>query len=210
MIEKLHYITQGNTKEEQLRFAQQACKAGVQWLQFRMKIEDLNLIEETALEVKKVCDHYNTKFIVNDRVELAAKLNADGVHIGKNDMHPKEARNIIGEKVILGCTSNTFEDIEKVHQYADYMGLGPFRFTTTKQNLSPVLGLNGYEIIIQQMESEGIKIPVIAIGGILVDDIDDLMKTGIHGIAVASLINQSTEKELIVEQIQNKLMYEHS
>ena len=77
--------------------------------------------------------------------------------------------------MILGCTSNTFEDIEKVHQYADYMGLGPFRFTTTKQNLSPVLGLNRYEIIIQQMESHGIKIPVIAIGGILVDDIDDLM-----------------------------------
>ncbi|MDR1739387.1 MAG: thiamine phosphate synthase, partial [Bacteroidales bacterium] len=93
---------------------------------------------------------------------------------------------------ITGGTANTFSDIEK--HYADganYVGVGPFRFTETKKNLSPVLGLQGYEDIVLQCNKAGIDIPIFAIGGIRIEDIPTLMRTGIYGIAISSLILDS-------------------
>lgn len=210
MIEKLHYITQGDSVEEQVQNALEACKAGVNWLQFRMKSRELSDVKAAGEEISKICSYYDVKFVVNDHVHLAKKLNAFGLHIGKNDMLPAEARKVIGSKMILGCTANTFQDIENVKDHADYIGLGPYRFTTTKKDLSPVLGLEGYKSILEQVSLLGIDLPIIAIGGIDTTDVAGLIKQGLYGIAVASLINNSTDKEMTVEQLNKELSYEYA
>ena len=108
-----------------------------------------------------------TTFILNDRVELAALIGADGVHLGKNDMSPMEARSILGPQAIIGGTANTFDDILRlIDESVDYIGLGPFRFTSTKKNLSPVLGIEGYAHIFQLCKEHNINIPIVAIGGL--------------------------------------------
>jgi thiamine-phosphate pyrophosphorylase len=119
-------------------------------------------------------------------------VNATGVHLGKTDMPPAEARRILGDGFIIGGTANTFEDIRRLtDEGVDYIGLGPFRFTATKKNLSPILGLEGYKDILSRCRAAGIALPVLAIGGITVDDIPALMQTGVSGIAVSSAIRQA-------------------
>ena len=119
------------------------------------------------------------------------------MHLGKNDMPVDEARRLLGNEKIIGGTANTFEDIECLHrQGADYIGCGPFRFTTTKKNLSPVLGLEGYERIVSDMKAHGIDLPIVAIGGILKSDIADIMQTGVTGIAVSGgILNAESPAE---------------
>ena len=146
-------------------------------------------VEAIAIKVKELCGQYGATFIIDDRVELVKKLKADGVHLGKNDMPISEARNILGNDFIIGGTANTFDDV-KAHYLsgADYIGCGPFRFTTTKKKLSPILGLEGYRSITGQMKDEGINLPIVAIGGITIDDIPEIMQTGVTGIALSGTI----------------------
>ena len=119
-------------------------------------------------------------------MELVERTGADGVHLGKNDMPVNEASKILGADKIIGGTANTFEDIERLaRQGANYIGCGPFRFTTTKKNLSPVLVLEGYRTIVAQMKAAHINLPIVAIGGILETDFKDIMATGVTGIAVS-------------------------
>ena len=95
-----------------------------------------------------MCKEHDAILILDDHVELAQKLEVDGVHLGKTDMPVAEARQLLGEAFIIGGTANTFEDVEMHYRAgADYVGIGPFRFTTTKKNLSPVLGIEGYTSI---------------------------------------------------------------
>jgi thiamine-phosphate pyrophosphorylase len=154
----------------------------------------------------KTCRDHNVKLIINDNVELAKTIGSDGVHLGKSDMNPADARKILGENVIIGGTANTFEDIERLaKQNVNYIGLGPFRFTSTKKNLSPVLGLEGYENILKQCRANGIRIPVIAIGGITVADVNTLTSIGLYGIAVSSAINLSTDFKKSVDNFKHEL-----
>lgn len=191
MISKLHYITQGNIEgKSHQELAELACKGGVDWVQLRVKDTPYEEWKTIALETRAICDKYGAKLIINDNPQLAVEVNADGVHVGKEDMPLAEVRSIIGPDRILGATTNTFEDILEVAKHqVDYIGLGPFRFTNTKDKLSPVLGLDCYHKIIFRMENEGIELPVIAIGGILLDDIQELFFVGVQGIAIASGIN---------------------
>ena len=143
-------------------------------------------VEPIARKLKLACEGAGATFILDDRVELVKKLQIDGVHLGKNDMPVDEARRLLGKDRIIGGTANTFEDVERLHrQGADYIGCGPFRFTTTKKNLSPVLGLEGYRNIVEQMKLHNIGLPIVAIGGILEEDIEAIMQTGVSGIAVS-------------------------
>ncbi|MDY5827736.1 MAG: thiamine phosphate synthase, partial [Candidatus Limisoma sp.] len=160
------------------------------------------------------CKEADCILIIDDYPDIAKELELDGVHLGKNDMSPTEARELLGEEYIIGATANTFDDIEALrHLDIDYIGLGPYRFTATKQRLSPVLGIDGYRRIMQQMKDASFNIPVVAIGGITYDDIPSLMDSGVRGIAVSgSLINADnttaeTQKmiTLLEEIIQKKL-----
>ena len=166
-----------------------ALEGGCKWIQLRMKDASDDEVRKAAAEIQPMCKEHEAVFLLDDRVELAKELHADGVHLGKNDMPIDEARRILGEEYIIGGTANTFEDIQRIAaQGADYIGCGPFRFTTTKKNLAPVLGIEGYRDIIAKMRNAGINIPMVAIGGITPDDIDEILATGVQGIAVSGTV----------------------
>ncbi len=206
MYSKLQYISQGETIEEQLRNIHQALDAGCKWIQMRFKNQTVKDTFTLAEAVKLLCERYPTNFIVNDDLNLAKKIEADGVHLGLTDTKIEEARAILGPEKIIGGTANTFEDIQNhVQNGCNYIGLGPFRFTATKEKLSPILGLSGYFDILQKMKNKKIEIPVYAIGGITLRDVNPLMETGIHGIAVSGIITESDEKEKLVQQFKEKL-----
>jgi thiamine-phosphate pyrophosphorylase len=206
-ISKLQYITTHAVH------AEKACKGGATWIQLRVKDESEEDWLAMALATKIICKKYGAILIINDNVAIAKAMQADGVHLGKEDMPPEEARKILGDNYIIGGTANTLEDIKSLSaQKADYIGLGPFRFTTTKTNLSPVLGLDGYRTIIKQMQSEQIHLPIIAIGGIELPDVREILQTGVYGIAVSSAISNSGNIESaareFMQRIKNEMNYE--
>lgn len=185
----IQFITHANERYNYLDGVRMALEGGCRWIQLRMKDASKEEILKTAESTRKLCRQYDAVFILDDYVELVERTGADGVHLGKDDMPIDEARRLLGKDKIIGGTANTFEDIKRIYSAgADYIGCGPFRFTTTKKKLSPVLGLDGYKRIIEQVNTYGINIPVIAIGGILLPDISDIMQTGVSGIAVSGAI----------------------
>jgi len=205
-ISKLQYITQETAKLSHSGVAKNACEAGCDWIQLRVKNISAQDLLFTARSVKEICDAHQAKLIINDRPAVAGIVGADGVHLGKDDMSPAEVRRTLGEEIIIGGTANTFEDIKRlVDARVDYIGLGPFRFTTTKQQLSPILGLEGYKRIIEQCQAEGIDIPIVAIGGIVTEDVTDIMQTGVHGIAVSGLITHAPKRAELVKHLQGIL-----
>ncbi|WP_264526292.1 thiamine phosphate synthase [Flavobacterium sp. N502536] len=206
MYHKLQYISQGETIEEQLYNIHEALDAGCDWVQLRFKNQTEKDTFALAEAVKFLCEEYLANFIVNDNLYLAQQIAADGVHLGLSDMKIDEARAILGNTKIIGATANTFEDIEShIKNGCDYIGLGPFRFTTTKEKLSPILGLSGYFKIIQELKRNKLEIPVYAIGGITLNDISPLMETGIHGIAVSGMLTESDQKGKLIQQLNEKL-----
>lgn len=206
MYNKLQYISQGQTIEEQLYNIHQALDAGCNWIQMRFKNQTEKNTFALAEAVKSLCEEYLANFIVNDNVYLAQQIAADGVHLGLLDTKIEEARAILGSTKIIGGTANTFEDIENhIKNGCDYIGLGPFQFTKTKEKLSPILGLEGYHEILQKMKNNDLKIPIYAIGGITLEDVEPLMETGIHGIAVSGMITKSDKKKKLIQQLNQKL-----
>lgn len=186
---ELQFITHFTEKYSYLDAARLALEGGCRWIQLRMKEASETEVEAEAIRVRDLCRKYGATFIIDDHVALAKKVQADGVHLGKNDMPIEEARRILGDAFIIGGTANTFEDVKHHWQAgANYIGCGPFRFTTTKKNLSPILGLEGYRQILQQMKAAGITLPVVAIGGITYEDIPDILQTGVSGIALSGSI----------------------
>ena len=188
-MRSIQFITHQNDCIGYAEGAKMALDGGCKWIQLRMKDATDDEVRVVAAEIQPLCKQNEAIFLLDDRVELVRELHADGVHLGKNDMPVDEARRVLGEEFIIGGTANTFEDIERLaSQGADYIGCGPFRFTTTKKNLAPVLGLEGYRDIIEKMRRAGIDIPVVAIGGITASDIDDILATGVKGIAVSGSV----------------------
>jgi len=207
VISKLQYITQELTDQTHDQLAEDACRSGVDWVQLRVKNKSYKDLLEIAIKTKAICQKYKAKLIINDNVHLAKEVKADGVHLGKTDMDPAEARKIVGANFIIGGTANTFEDIERLAKTkVDYIGLGPFRFTSTKENLSPILGLEGYRTIIEMCDRSGITIPVISIGGIRPEDVRSLIETGVYGVAVSSAINLSEDKNEVVKKFWDSLI----
>ena len=185
----LQFITHYTERYTYLDSVRIALEGGCKWIQLRMKEASTEEIIPIAKEAKAMCHKYGATFIIDDHVELVKLIEADGVHLGKNDMPIAEARKLLGRNYIIGGTANSFEDVQKHYENgADYIGCGPFRFTTTKKNLSHVLGLEGYQRIVSQMKEAGINLPLVAIGGITRDDLPFLMQTGITGIALSGSI----------------------
>lgn len=190
----LQYITdhrEGMSVPEQV---EAVCKGGCRWVQLRIKGAGREELMETGRATKAICRKYGALFIVNDNPEVALELDADGVHLGKEDMNPREARRLLGPSKIIGGTCNTLEDIEeRCRQGVDYIGLGPFTFTTTKKKLSPFLGLEGYRRLMKSCEERNIHLPIHAIGGIKEADIAPILATGVTGVALSSLLKNSED-----------------
>jgi len=188
-IDKLHYISQAAANGSHLIAIENVLKAGCKWIQLRVKEQSQAVVLPLAMAANVLCENYGARLIVNDYPEIALQSAAFGVHLGLADLPIPEARKIVGINRCIGGTANTFENIvSRVAEGADYIGLGPFRFTATKKDLSPVLGMEGYIRIMKQVKQAGISIPIIAIGGIVHTDIGALLETGIHGVAVSALL----------------------
>ena len=205
----IQFISHYSERYSYLDSIQLALEGGCRWIQLRMKDATDDEVRPIAVEAQKLCRAYGAKFIIDDRVLLVHELQADGVHLGKNDMPIREARQILGPDYIIGGTANTFEDAKAHYEAsADYIGCGPFRFTTTKQKLAPVLGLEGYRHIIQQMRAANITIPVVAIGGITKDDIPAILQTGITGIALSGTVLRADDPIAEMKHIINIINHE--
>lgn len=192
IINRFHYLTQDLAHVTHQQLAETACQNGIRWLQLRIKNKPFEEYLQIAKEVKVICEYFKCTLIINDHVEICKAIDADGVHLGKMDMPIPEARKILGAHKIIGGTANTLEDVIVLEKNGvDYIGLGPYRFTNTKENLAPVLGIESYSAILQFCNS---TIPIIAIGGIQLNDVKPIMNTGIYGIAVSSAINLSNNK----------------
>ena len=199
----LQFITHFNDRYSYVDSARIALEGGCKWIQLRMKDADESTLETTALQIQQMCRNYGATFIIDDNVWLTKKLKADGVHLGKNDMPISEARKILGEEYIIGCTVNQFDDIlfNLQHATPDYFGCGPFRYTSTKRNLASILGIEGYEQIIRCMQALNITIPLTAIGGIRKEDIPHLLQCGVNSIALSGSIINAINPTKEIQQI---------
>ena len=179
----LQFITHFTDRYSYYDSARMALEGGCRWIQLRMKDASPEELEREAVKVQALCREYHAVFIIDDHVELVKRLHADGVHLGKMDMPVAEARRILGNDFIIGGTANTFEDVKMHYEAgANYVGCGPFRYTTT------ILGLEGYRNIISQLKAENIAMPLVAIGGITKEDIPVIAETGVLGIALSGTV----------------------
>lgn len=204
----IQFISHHNERFGYLDSIRVALEGGCRWIQLRVKDASDLEVRPMAIEAMEMCRKAGATFIIDDRVELVRELGADGVHLGLKDMPIANARRILGDRFIIGGTANTFDDVKSHWEAgADYIGCGPFRFTTTKKNLSPILGLDGYRNIISQMKEHGIEIPLVAIGGIEASDIPAIMETGVSGIALSGTVlrdeNPAEKMKQIIKILQN-------
>ncbi len=189
MIPKLHYISQGNSAKEHLENIQKACTSGVELVQLGLKNVSEKELLKLAKEAREITSHYQTRLIINDHHKIAKEVKADGVHLDKTDSCPTKVRAYLYTWQIIGATANTLQDCEiLIDKEVDYISLSPFRSTTTKDNLSPALGLSGYSAITEALKTET---PIIGYGDITTEDVKDILETGVSGIAVSEEITQN-------------------
>ena len=206
MLQFISHYTDRYTYLDSIRLA---LEGGCRWIQLRMKDATDEEVRPIALVAQRLCHEAGATFIIDDRVGLVRELHADGVHLGQNDMPVREARRLLGDGFIIGGTANTFDQVRAHYESsADYIGCGPFRFTTTKQKLAPVLGLDGYRTIISEMEATHIHIPIVAIGGITEEDIPDILQTGVSGIALSGTVLRADDPVQKMKQLINTVNHE--
>ncbi|MBO4440187.1 MAG: thiamine phosphate synthase [Spirochaetaceae bacterium] len=190
-----HWLN-GQTLEQQVELA---IKGGATFVQLREKNADEAEFLELALKVQKVCRAYRVPFVINDNVELAKKIDADGVHVGQEDMNALDVRKLIGSKKILGVSASTVaEALLAEKQGADYLGVGAVFATSSKDDAESVSHKTLKEIC------DAVKIPVVAIGGISINNVDELKCSGIAGISVISAIFGATDIEEASKKLHTK------
>ena len=202
---RLQFITHATPRYTVTQGARMALEGGCRWIQLRMKDATQADLLLAGREIAAMCRDFKATFIIDDHVELVHTLGADGVHLGLTDMPVPEARTLLGPRKIIGATANTLQHmVSAADAGADYIGLGPFRFTRTKTNLSPILGLQGYRDLITRF---GARLPVVAIGGITPSDIPTLLPTGISGVAVSSAILSDPDPAALTATLLNSLSH---
>ncbi|MFT6715382.1 MAG: thiamine-phosphate pyrophosphorylase [Saprospiraceae bacterium] len=197
ILPKTYYISQGNESEDHLTNIKNVCEAGCKLVQLRLKNVEEGEYIQIARAALEICETYDALLIINDKVRVVLQSGAHGVHLGKEDIDPIEAREVLPEGTIIGGTANTLEDCKKlIAQNVDYIGLGPFRFTDTKSNLSPVISLNDYAQICAYVQTDSPNTPVFAIGGIVKEDVAYIFEEGAHGIAMSGALSTGNLVEL--------------
>lgn len=206
-ISKFHYITQDLENKSHPEQAQLACQAGSKWIQYRCFSKTQTDKLQEASEIASICDDWGATLIITDDIELVSKADIQGVHIEDMDADFKKVRQIIGADKTLGASANTFEHILKIWESGavDYVGCGPFAHTDTKPNKYPHLGISGYADIASKMLTQNIDLPLLAVGGIGIHDIDSIIKTGVYGIAVSAAVNKADDPSFAYRQIHRKV-----
>jgi thiamine-phosphate pyrophosphorylase len=202
-ISKFHYLTQDLPNRSHIKQAHIACEAGANWLQYRcLTKSDEELIAEIN-EIAEICDDWGATLILTKHYHLLDKVDAQGVHIEDFDADLAAIRAKIGDDKTLGASATNIERLLSIQAIGvvDYCGYGPFAYTNTKLNDKPLLGLEGYSLL----QSHQIELPVIAVGGIQINDVVPLMQTGIYGIAVSAAINLADDPAVAVKEIYKKI-----
>ncbi len=185
-IGRLHVLTDTELQSRfsHVELAKLAIKGGADILQFRQKIGTTREMIEICREIKRLCEDSDVMFIVNDRVDVAIASEADGVHLGQEDFPIPLARKLLGETAIIGGSAVTLEEAQEcLSEGADYIGFGPVYPTTSKNDAGPVTGI---EILKEVVNT--ISIPIIAIGGVTVENTPEVIRAGAQGIAVISAV----------------------
>ncbi|WP_187885565.1 thiamine phosphate synthase [Helicobacter pylori] len=181
-----------------------ALQSQITAFQFRQKgdlvLQDPTQIKRLALECQKLCKKYGAPFIINDEVQLALELKADGVHVGQEDMAIEEVVTLCQKRLFIGLSVNTLEQALKARHLdgVAYLGVGPIFPTPSKKDIKQVVGVN----LLKKIRDSGVKKPLIAIGGITTDNASKLREYG--GIAVISAITQARDKALAIETLLKK------
>lgn len=201
IIPKLHYISQGTSAKQHLDNIQKACSAGAELVQLRLRNISEKKYLKTAQEAREITSHFQTRLIINNAYKIAKMVKADGVHLEESEVCPTVVRDYLYTWQMIGGTATTLQDCEAlISKEVDYIGLGPFRFTTTKDNLPAVLGLNGYTAIMDVLKTET---PILGVGGITTADVKDILETGVSGIAVSGEITRDFNRIKRFNQLLN-------
>lgn len=184
--------------EKFLRTIEEAIKGGVSVVQIREKTADTLDFYNLALKVKRITTQYNVPLIINDRVDVALAIDADGVHVGQSDMPCDVTRKLVGPDKIVGVSAATIEEAKNAEKDgADYIGTGAVFPTATKDDAPKITKKDLKEIV------DSINIPVVAIGGITLDNAHELTDTGIKGLSVVSAIMSSDDPKKSSEKLLN-------
>ena len=201
IIPKLHYISQGDSPKQHLENIQKACTSGIELVQLRLKNISEKKILKIATEAREITAHFQTRLIINDHFKIAKAIKADGVHLGQSDACPTETRKHLYTWQMIGGTANTLQDCETLLiKEVDYISLGPFTTSTTKDNLPEVLGLKGYTAITDILKTET---PILGVGGITIEDVTAILGTGITGLAVSEAITRNFDSIKTFNQLLN-------
>jgi len=164
--------------------AERLCGAGAKWIQLRMKQADPDEVESVAREILPICRDHCSLLIINDHLDVAIKTGAGGVHLGKEDIDWKTARRLAGADMVIGGTVNTLQDARAALacRCLDYVGVGPYHFSETKKNLSPVLDEKNFSEIVEFLG----ELPKVVIGGVKPEDLPSIAALDADGVAVSS------------------------
>jgi thiamine-phosphate pyrophosphorylase len=207
-IGRLHVLTDTvlQSRFSHLELARMAIKGGADTIQFRQKIGTTREMIEIVRQLKRLCLDSGVTLVVNDRLDIAIATEADGVHLGQNDFPIPQARKLLGESSIIGGSAATLEEAQKcLAEGADYIGFGPVYPTASKEDAGPVTG-----IMLLKKAVEAIPLPIIAIGGISVENTPEVMQAGAQGIAVISAVCCQEDPEQATRALYNALQTEAS
>jgi len=189
-IEQFHYLTDDIPHLTHIEQVQLACEAGAKWIQYRClsKADDELLAEINA--IAEICDDWGTTLIVTNHIHLNGKADIQGFHIEDVDADFAALRKQVGDDITLGGSANTLEGLIRIAKDgADYANLGPFAATENKPNSYPLITVENYKSITDELKKSGVSFPVLAVAGIKIYDVEELMQTGIYGIAVSGAIS---------------------
>jgi thiamine-phosphate pyrophosphorylase len=207
-IEKLQFITHDIEQHSHIEQAKIACEAGAKWIQYRcLTKSDEELLKDINV-IAELCDDWGATLIVTDHIHLNGKADIQGFHIEDMDADFRQLREELGEAITIGGSANTVEGLLRIaEEGADYAGFGPFKVTTTKPNNAPLLGLEGYKNAITILQQQQIELPVLAVGGVTLNDVDELLETGVFGIAASSAINQAEDMRSAYLNFYDKVIF---
>ncbi|MDO6596650.1 thiamine phosphate synthase [Oceanihabitans sp. 2_MG-2023] len=201
IIPKLHYISQGESPKELLENIQKACTSGAELVQLRIENASEKKVLKIAKEAIKITSHFQTRLIIFEYFKVAKEIKADGIHIEKIDSFTSIARKQLYPWQIIGATANTLQDCEKlIAKEVDYITLSPFKAVEMQSKHSSALGLNGFLAITEALKTET---PILGFGEITTNDVADILKTGISGIAVSNAITQNFDSIKTFHQLLN-------
>lgn len=206
-IEKLHFITHDIDQLNHVQQAQLACEAGAKWVQYRCLTKSDDELLQDINTIAEICDDWGATLIVTDHVHLNGKADIQGFHIENMDADFIKLRELLGEACTIGGSANTIEGLIRLAQEgADYAGFGPFSHTDTKPNYFKHLGIEGYHKAMVQLQQKHIDLPVLAVGGVTLNDVEELLQTGVFGIAVSSAVNQAEDMRSAYLSFYDKIM----